>query len=95
MYLVSAMYVLERHRTFEADRRRELREALQRGALLEALASDEAASDGIAGVPLGDRAGRRSDPGADLGWGQDLHPAAGPEQRNGRLVRPVQAQPEP
>lgn len=75
----SALYGHELHRTFKTDRRRELRDALQRGSLLEALASDEADSAGIAGVSVGDGAGGRTDPGPGLGRSQDLHPAAGAE----------------
>jgi hypothetical protein len=78
MYLeVSAMTLLELHRTFEADRQREMREALQRGALLEALAASETVSGEVAGVPIGDRARRRRDKSADLGRPEDLHPATG------------------
>ncbi len=76
MYLeTSAMYLLELHRTREADLRREMREALRRGAHLEALARDEAASGEVAGVALGHRPGHRSDPSTDLGRTKNLDPA--------------------
>jgi hypothetical protein len=73
----SAVFLLELHRTFEEDRRREMRNALIRGAMLEALASEPEDSPDVAGVPLGDRSGGRRDPGADLGWGKDFDPASG------------------
>ena len=91
----SAMYLLELHRSREADLRREMQEALRRGAHLEALTRDEAASGEVAGVPFGDGAGGRGDPGPDLGRSKDLHPASRPEHHDRRLVRPVQAQPKP
>jgi len=72
----SAMYLLELHRTREADLRREMQEALRRGAHLEALARDEAASGELAGVTLGHRPDHRSDPGTDLGRTKNLDPAA-------------------
>jgi hypothetical protein len=89
------MYLLELHRSREADLRREMREAVRRGAQLEALARHEVASGEIAGVSLGDGAGDLSDPSPDLGRAKDLHPAPRPEHHGRRLVRPVQAQPEP
>ena len=93
MYLeTSAMYLLELHRAREADRRRELRDAIRRNALFEAQAQAEEASADVAGVSLGDRAGRGGDPRANVGRGEDLHPAPGSEQGGRRLVRPVQAQ---
>ena len=95
MYLeVSAMTLLELHRTFEADRRREMREAARRGALLESLAAGEAVSGEVAGVAIGDRSGGRRDQAADLGRSQDLHPASGGEQVARRVVRPIQSQPK-
>ena len=76
MYLeTSAMYLLELHRTREADLRREMREALRRGAHLEALARAEDASGEIARVALGHRPGDRSDPSTDLGRTKNLDPA--------------------
>jgi hypothetical protein len=95
MYLeVSAMALLELHRTLEADRRREMREALRRGALLESLAAAETASGEVAGVALGDRAGRGRDQAADVGRVEDLNPTSRGEQVARRVVRPVQSQPE-
>ena len=94
MYLeTSAMYLLELHRAREADQRRELRDAIRRNALLEA--QDRAESASVAGVSLGDRAGRGSDPRPNVGRSEDLHPAPGTEQGGRRLVRPVQAQSKP
>jgi hypothetical protein len=92
---VSAVFLLELHRALEADRRREMRNALIRGAMFEALASEADDSADVAGVPIGDRSGSRHHPGADLGWGQDLDPAPGTQQRAMGLVRPIQSQPEP
>ena len=95
MYLESsAMILLELHRTLEADRRRETLAAARR--------ADGARGDGrndrrlrpVAGVAIGDRAGRGGEAGADLGRVQDLEPGTGAEQRQGRLVRPVQAHPK-
>ena len=95
MYLeVSAMTLLELHRTFEADRRREMREALRRGVLLESLAASETVSSEVAGVAIGDRAGGRCDSVADLGRPEDLHPATGGEQVARRIIRPIQSQPK-
>ena len=91
----SAMYLLELHRTRQADLRREMREALRRGAQLEALARDEAASDEVGGVSVGDGASDRGDPSPDLGRSKDLHPAPRAEHHDRRLIRPVQPQPEP
>jgi hypothetical protein len=65
----------EFHRTLESDRRREERDAMRREALLAACAASP--SGGLAGVPVGDRAGRRGDPGSNLGRGEDFHPATG------------------
>jgi hypothetical protein len=73
--LHSAGLFEEFHRTLESDRRREERAAERREALLEACAAP--VSGGAAGVPVGDRAGRRGDPGSNLGRGEDFHPAAG------------------
>ena len=95
MYLeVSAMTLLELHRTFEADRRRDMREAIRRGALLESLAASDLVSGEVAGVAIGDRARRRRDQAADLGRPEDLHPATGGEQVARRVVRPIQSQPK-
>ena len=94
MYLErSAMLLLELHRTFEADRRRETLAAARRAAALEAMAATAGHSD-VGGVAIGDRAGRSGEAGADLGRVQDLEPGTGAEKRQGRLVRPVQAHPK-
>jgi hypothetical protein len=95
MYLErSAMLLLELHRTFEADRRRETLAAARRAAALEAMAATTDGSDHVAGVASGDRTGRSGQAGADLGRVQDLEPGTGTEKRQGRLVRPVQAHPK-
>jgi hypothetical protein len=91
----SAVFLLELHRTLEEDRRREMRNALIRGAMFEAMASEPEDSADVVGVPIGDRSGSRRHPGTDLGWGQDLDPAPGAKQRSMGLVRPIQSQPEP
>lgn len=78
---LSAMYLMEEfHRSLEADRRREMREALRRGAVFEALAaaeSDATESHGIGRVAIGDRVRGRGDPCSDLGRGENLNPAPG------------------
>ena len=95
MYLESsAMILLELHRTFEADRRRETLAAARRTEALEAMAATTQDSDPVPGVAIGDRAGRSGEAGADLGRVQDLEPGTGAEKRQGRLVRPVQAHPK-
>jgi hypothetical protein len=69
------MLQLELHRMLQADRERDLQDALRRRRLLQAPAAEEADSDRVAGVAFGDGPGRRSGPGADLGRCQDLNPA--------------------
>ena len=94
MYLESsAMILLELHRTFEADRRREALAAARRTEALEAMAAAQG-SDPVPGVAIGDRAGRSGEARADLGRVQDLEPGTGAEKRQGRLIRPVQAHPK-
>jgi hypothetical protein len=73
---VSAMYLLERHRAREADRRRGLRDAILRDESFEARGW-EAVSGDVAGVALGDRSRRVGDASSDLGRCHDLDPAAG------------------
>jgi hypothetical protein len=94
MYLeASAMVLLELHRALEADRRREMRLAERRTAMLAASSPGGAPSDGVAGVAgvaIGDRSGRRSDTGPDLGRGEHLDPTSGSKQGERRLIRPVQ-----
>ena len=95
MYLErSAMILLELHRTFEEDRRREIMAAARRAAALEAMAATAGHSDAVDGVAIGDRAGRGGEAGSDLGRVQDLEPGTGAEKRQGRLIRPVQAHPK-
>jgi len=95
MYLErSVMYLLELHRTFEADRRREILAAARRAEAREAMAAKTQDSNSVAGVAIGDRAGRSGEAGADLGGIQDLEPGTGAEKRQGRFIRPVQAHPK-
>jgi hypothetical protein len=70
------MLQLELHRMLQADRERELQDALRRRALLKTPAAGDGDSDGVAGVAFGDGPRRRSSPGTDLGRCQDLNPAA-------------------
>ena len=96
MYLeVSAMYLLELHRAIEADRRRGSRDVLHRQAMDDATAFRSNGSATLERVPLDDRRGRPRDPSPDLGRSEHLYPAARAEQPTGRLIRPVQPQPEP
>ena len=76
---VSAMYLLDLHRTLEEDRRRDMRRALRREALLGASGGHDEDSHGIVRVPRRDRAGRGGDPRADLDGRHDLNPATGTE----------------
>ena len=95
MYLESsAMILLELHRTFEADRRREILAAARRAEELEAMAATTQGSDPVPGVAIGDRTGGGREARADLGRVQDLQPGTGAEKRQGRLIRPVQAHPK-
>lgn len=74
---VNAMYLLDLHRTFEEDRRRALREAIRRGALLRTDDAERDDSHGILRVLRRYRSGRRGDPSADVKGRQDLNPAPG------------------
>ena len=95
MYLESsAMILLELHRTFEADRRREILAAARRAEELEAMAATTQDSHPVLGVAIGDRAGRGGEARADLGRVQDLEPGTGAEKRQRRFIRPVQAHPK-
>ena len=95
MYLeVSAMTLLELHRTLESDRQREMHEALRRGDRIRALASAAEASDRAVGVAVDDGPGCGSEASPDVGRSQDLDPGSGTEHRQRRLVRPVQAHPK-
>ena len=95
MYLEqSAMVLLELHRALEADRSRETRFAARRAAQAEALAPIHDVSDRIILVTPDDGAGGRCDTSADLGWTKDFDPGSGAEQRQRRLVGPVQAHPK-
>jgi hypothetical protein len=79
MYLaLSALYLMERHELEETHRLADTRAELLRQGLLDARAS-AADSAGIAGVSRGDGAGRVGQPGPDVRWLEDFHPAAGRE----------------
>ena len=79
MYLaLSALYLMERHELEETHRRADMRAELLRQGLLDARASRDG-SAGIGGVSRGDGAGRVGEPGPDLRWLEDLHPATGRE----------------
>jgi len=75
---VTAMYLLDLHRTFEEDRRREIRDAHRREAL-RAGGARGGDSHRFFRVPRRDRTGRGGDESAELQGRQDLHPAAGTE----------------
>ena len=95
MYLeASAMVLLELHRALEADRSRETRSAARRAAQVEALAPVVECSDRVGVVAFDDGASSGGEASPDLGRSQDLEPWTGAEQRQRRLVRPVQAQPK-
>jgi hypothetical protein len=89
----SALYLLERHRAFEADLERGALQARQRAELRFAGSEDQAnettASGRIDGVVLGDRPGGRSGLRADVGGAQHLDPTPCTEQHAGRFVRPI------
>jgi hypothetical protein len=87
----SATILIDLYRAQEAERRRGQRNADHVAAFRE---GQRAASDEVSGVSFGDRAGGRSHEAADLGWGDDLHPAPGGEQGARRIVGPIQAQPK-
>lgn len=70
MYLeLSAMVLMEHHRSLEMNTRRARLEAIRREVLRASAAPGETASDEVAGVSIGDRTSRRRDRGTDLGWG--------------------------
>jgi hypothetical protein len=69
MYLeLSAMVLMEHHRSLETNGRRARLEAIRREAMRAPTPLAETASDEVAGVPIGDRTSRRRDRGTDLGW---------------------------
>jgi hypothetical protein len=69
MYLeLSAMVLMEHHRSLETDGRRARLEAIRREVLRPPTGLAETASEEVAGVPIGDCTSRRRDRGADLGW---------------------------
>ena len=89
----SALYLLERHRAFEAELERDGIQARHRAELRIAneAAGETArtASDGIGRVVAGDRANRGSDPRPDLGRTQHLDPTPCTEQHTRRFVGPI------
>ena len=89
----SALYLLERHRAFEADLERGAMEARQRAEVRFAGSGDQAdettASGRVGGVVLGDRPRGRSGASANIGRAQHLDPTACTEQHTGRFVRPI------
>ena len=90
----SALYLLERHRAFEAELERDGRLARQRAELRiarEARSPIDVAtvSDGIVGVVRGDGPRRRGGHGSELGRTQHLDPAPCTEQHSGRFVRVI------
>jgi hypothetical protein len=90
----SALYLLERHRAFEAELERDGVLARHRADIRSAkdasVEAMEPASGGIASVVRGDRqsGGRGLRP--DLGRAEHLDPAPCAEQHTGRFIRPVQ-----
>ena len=78
MYLaLSALYLMERHELEETHRRADIQAELLRQGLLDARASADSAA--IGGVSRSDGAGRVGQPGPDLRWLEDFHPATGRE----------------
>jgi hypothetical protein len=83
------MLLIDLTATIEADRERAFREALRRREARAAATAEPSVSTAhqtsarafssgdVAGVTIGDRAGRRGDPGPDVGGFQDLNPASG------------------
>jgi hypothetical protein len=89
----SALYLLERHRAFEAELERDGLLARQRAEVRHAKeATAEAAqagSGGVVDVVAGDGPNRRRDLRPDLGRTQHLDPTPCTEQHTGRFVRPI------
>jgi len=89
----SALYLLERHRAFEAELERDGLHARHRAELRIAnnpsVETAPKASDGIGRVPGGDRANGGSDLRPDLGRAQNLDPTPCTEQHTRRFVRPI------
>ena len=88
----SALYLLERHRAFEAELERDALHARQLAELRSAQSGDSEAeltgSTGI-GVVVGDRSGRRGGLRPDVGRAQHLDPTPCTEQHTRRFVRPI------
>jgi hypothetical protein len=89
----SALYLLERHRAFEAELERDALQSRQRAELWFARAgardAESNGSAGVGGVALGDGSGRRDDLRPDIGRPKHLDPTPGAEQHAGRFVRPI------
>jgi len=89
----SALYLLERHRAFEAELERDGLNARHRAELRNSKDASmervQAGSDGIARVVAGDRTSRGRDLRPDLGRAQHLDPTPCTEQHAGSFVRPI------
>ena len=89
----SALYLLERHRAFEAELDRDGLHARQladlRLAQRDISEAEMAGSGGIGGVVAGDRAGRRSGLRPDVRRAEHLDPTPCTEQHTRRFVRPI------
>jgi len=89
----SALYLLERHRAFEAELERDALHARQVAELRfdmgDASEAEMTGSGGIGGVVTGDRPGRRSGLRPDVGRAEHLDPAPCTEQHTRRFVRPI------
>ena len=89
----SALYLLERHRAFEAELERDGMLARHRAEIRIARSArtdlDVATSSGVASVAVGDRSSRRRDLRANIGRSDHLDPTPCTEQHSGRFVRPI------
>ena len=89
----SALYLLERHRTFEAELDRDARHARQlaelRFAQRDLSEAETTGSRGIGGIVAGDRPGRRRGLRPDVGRAEHLDPTPCTEQHTRRFVRPI------
>ena len=89
----SALYLLERHRAFEAELERDALHARQRAELRfsqsDAAEAETTGSGWIGGVVVDDRSRRVSGLRPDVGRPQDLDPTPCTEQHTGRFVRPI------
>ena len=89
----SALYLLERHRAFEAELERDALHARQLAELRFDLGDPSEAevtgSGGVGGVVSGDGPGRRSGLRTDLRRAENLDPTPCTEQHTRRFVRPI------